>query len=75
LTDGLPKGVGVLTHINDHIKNFTSGDFDKFALRLFNLIVQTSQDIPIRGGVVILHKAKRTPERGLKLGEIKAFKK
>src|SRR4030088_3850527 len=58
-SDRLPaaKGCRATAQVNSYIKDFALGNPDQFPLRLFHLVVQTAQNVPVRARVIVLYKA------------------
>ena len=62
------------SHIDCHVKHFTSCDANQLTLRLFDLVVQPTQNILNRARVVVLNKIYFFPDNTFKLLMITTFK-
>src|SRR6185369_10757379 len=66
LADPLPIGCRTLADIDRNIKHFTLYHAHQLALRLLHLVVQATQDVLCRLGVVVLHELDIEPGSFLK---------
>lgn len=63
------------TDIDGHVEHFTGRDADQFALGVFQLVMQATQDALLRAGMVILDKLCIQAGRVLKSLGVEAFVK